>query len=277
MADLPFAEVIGNPVEHSLSPDIHTYWLARLGISAAYRRHLCPLHELEAYLVGRRANPLWSGCNLTMPLKEAAARLLPISQRQSPDLGAINCVGRRGESLTGLNTDVDGVAAALGDADLRGSRAVVIGAGGAARAAVAELARRGARITILARSPLKAEPLRQIADLAILPVAQGPTALRGAAAVINATPLGMAGGEPMPPALLEALALSRGGVAVEMVYRPLVTPFLAHAAAAGLRTADGLTMLIGQARRPFELFFDAPPPPGDAELRALLLRKLRAD
>lgn len=269
---VPFAEVIGDPVDHSLSPDIHNHWLERLGLKGDYRRLRCSPAELPAYLARRIQDPWWRGCSVTMPLKEAAADLVAGSA-----VGAVNCVVPDGERLRAFNTDVEGVAAALGDLRLAGAPAVVIGAGGAARAVVAQLAGRDARVTILARSPEKAELLRQIGDISILPLAQAEKATRGAAVIVNATPLGMTGGEAMPPCILDALAAAPDALAVDMVYCPLVTPLLARAAAAGLHTADGLTILIGQARRQFELFFGAALPEDDAELRALLVRQLRAD
>lgn len=274
---LPYAEVIGDPIDHSLSPAIHRHWLKRLGLTATYRRHRCGGSEPESYLDNRRTDPLWRGCNVTMPLKERVAAL--VSPRGAARrLGAVNCVTRRGEQLVGLNTDVDGVAAALDDAQLTGQRAVLVGAGGAARAALAALAERGAHVTIVTRSPAKARPLHDLAPgLTIAPLDEAAAAVAGAAAIINAAPLGSEGAASMPEQLLAALtAAAPGAVALDMVYRPLLTPFLAAAAAAGLRTADGLAMLIGQARPAFRLFFGVEPPPEDGELRALLVRMLRA-
>jgi shikimate dehydrogenase len=270
----PYAEVIGDPIEHSLSPTIHNHWLERLGIPGVYRRQPCPAGTIAAYLDRRLADPLWRGCNLTMPLKEEAAAAL----QAEPRIGAVNCIARDGDRLVALNTDVDGIAAALGGVDLAGKHAVVIGAGGAARAALAELAGRGAHVTTLARSPVKAEPLRALHErLTIAPLAHAASAISGAAALVNASPLGMEGGSPMPPAIVDAIAgAAPGAIALDMVYRPLTTLFLKAAASAGLHTEDGLTMLIAQARRPFALFFGAPPPAGDAALRALLLREIRA-
>ena len=269
----PYAEVIGDPIDHSLSPLIHRFWLDQLGVTGDYHRKRCRHGELSAYLTERMSDPAWRGCNVTMPLKEEAARLLPSLDQPARSIGAVNCIARLGDRLLGLNTDVEGVAAALAGTELAGQRAVVIGTGGAARAAVSELSRRGANITILARSAAKAEPLRELAEqLTISPFAAATTIFPSAATMINATPLGMRGETAMAPKILTAFTHApRGALAFDMVYRPLATPFLAAAEAAGLRSADGLTMLIGQARRPFELFFGAPAPAEDAELRFLLL------
>ena len=188
-------------------------------------------------------------------------------------------IARAGEALVGLNTDVDGIGAALGGTSIEGERAVVIGAGGSARAAIVALASLGASITILARDPAKAAPLLQLADhVTVRPLDAAEPTIAGAAAIVNASPLGMQGSPPMPPAFTAALPLAApGALAVDLVYHPVETRFLAAAAAAGLRTSDGLTVLIGQARPAFHAFFGAEPPPGDTELRGLLLKELRAD
>jgi shikimate dehydrogenase len=276
-SDAPYAEVIGDPIGHSLSPIIHNHWLEQLGLAGSYRPQRCAAGGVEAHLERRRRDPLWRGCNVTMPLKEEAAALLPGDHASR--YGAVNLITRSSSGLLGLNTDVKGIGAALGESPLGGKRAVIIGAGGSARAAIAAAgAVRGANVTVLARNPAKAGPLRKLADeVSIEPLNRAAEAIAGAAAVINASPLGMDGGPKMPDFVVAALAgAERGAVAVDLVYRPLETPFLKAAAAAQLRTADGLTVLIGQARPAFEAFFGAPPPPGGAALRALLLRKLRA-
>jgi predicted house-cleaning NTP pyrophosphatase (Maf/HAM1 superfamily) len=117
-----YAEVIGDPISHSKSPLIHGFWLEKLGIAADYRACHVPSQDLPAYLASRRADPHWRGCNVTIPHKALA-------------IGAVNTVvPLPGGGLGGTNTDVDGVADAVGDLRLDGRHAVVIGAGGAARA-----------------------------------------------------------------------------------------------------------------------------------------------
>jgi len=242
----PYAEVIGDPIAHSKSPAIHNFWLGKLGIDAAYRA--TRVIDLEAYFDARRGDSDWRGCNVTAPHKQA---VIPFLDEASP-VGAVNCIVRDGGRLAGLNTDVDGVHAALAGADL--SRVVLIGAGGAAMAVKAALADAGELVGIT----------RQNIDRTEL--------LAGATLIINATPLGMAHAGPMPGALLAALpSAAPGATAFDMVYQPLDTLFLQAARAAGLSTVDGLTMLIGQARKAFRLFFGAEPPAEhDAELRHLL-------
>jgi shikimate dehydrogenase len=270
----PYAEVIGDPIAHSKSPAIHNFWLKHLRIEAGYRATL--VTDLSDYFSGRRGDPDWRGCNITAPHKQAA---IPLLDEASP-IGAVNCVVRDGDRLIGLNTDVDGVREALAGSPPPGSpakagaqlpdsdwtpafageqvcldRVVLIGSGGAARAARAALT--DAKETIgITRGNI--HDVRLIA---------------GATLIINATPLGMDHAGPMPEALLAALpSAAPGATAFDMVYQPLDTPFLQAARAAGLRTVDGLAMLIGQARQAFRLFFGAEPPAEhDAELRHLLI------
>jgi shikimate dehydrogenase len=180
-----------------------------------------------------------------------------------------------GGSLVGYNTDVDGIAAALDSTELRGRKAAVIGAGGAARAVVAYLASRGvARIALIVRNPERAEALRPLApgvDMHVLGFDDADVAFGGAAAIINASPLGMAGADPMPRSLLDAVRSHAAGATVfDLVTTPAETEFLSAGAAGGGHPVDGLTMLVGQAARAFELFFGQPAPPPDETLRDLL-------
>lgn len=273
----PFAEVIGDPIAHSLSPAIHAFWLQRLGLSGSYRATRCTSDELEPFLASRRDDPTWRGCNVTMPLKQQAALLLDQLDSRAAATGAVNCIVPGGVGLSGFNTDLDGVDAALGDENLAGRWAVVLGSGGAARAAVVALAKRGTQVAVLARKGPRSAAMTDLTPgLQVAPLYAGAEAFEGAAVIINATPLGMRGEAEMPLFILEHLGLARGALAIDMVSNPSRTEFLAAAHAAGLRTADGLTVLIGQARRAFELFFGCPPPPGDDELRARLTTRLPA-
>jgi shikimate dehydrogenase len=267
-----YAEVIGNPIAHSLSPAIHKFWLKSLGIDADYRATL--VSDLDAFFAARRGDLAWHGCNVTAPHKQA---VIPFLEEASP-IGAVNCVVRDGDRLVGLNTDVDGVREALGifssspakagaqipppswppacaGERVRLDKVVLIGSGGAACAARAALEGAG-EVVVLTRD--------NIGDTEII---------AGATLIINATPLGMAHAGPMPEKLLAALpSAAPSATAFDMVYQPLDTPFLQAARAAGLRDVDGLTMLIGQARQAFRLFFGAEPPSEhDTELRHLLI------
>src|SRR4051812_14114027 len=123
---MPYAEVIGDPIAHSKSPAIHSFWLKKLGLEGTYSATL--VTDLNAYFAARGGDPDWRGCNVTAPHKQA---VIPFLDETSP-VGAVNCIMRDGGRLVGLNTDVDGLEEALSGADR--SRIVLIGAGGAAQA-----------------------------------------------------------------------------------------------------------------------------------------------
>lgn len=270
----PYADLIGDPVAHSLSPAIHGHWLKALGLAGSYRAVRCPPETLGAYFGSRQPDPLWRGCNVTMPLKEKAAARLDWLEGGAARSGAVNCVVPRDGRLEGYNTDIDALLCAMEAIDIEGKRAIVLGSGGAARAALVALGQRNADRVVLARDPGKRLTLRALgSDIQCAPLTAIREALEDAVLIINATPLGMAGAEEMPLFMLERLQeASSAPLAIDLVYRPVETEFLAAARAAGMHTIDGLTLLIGQARRAFELFFEVAPPPGDDDLRTALLR-----
>ena len=271
---LPFAEVIGDPIAQSKSPLIHKHWLGLLDIEADYLRTRVPSADLDAFLQERRSDEDWRGCNVTVPHKEAVVPLIDELDGSAAAVGAVNCIVPREGRLVGFNSDVEGIAAALDRTELEERSAILIGAGGAARAAVAYLAGRNLEcLTVLARDPVRAESLRSLAPriaFEFQPL-EGGNAPADPAAIVNASPLGMVGSAEMPEGLLAAVAARASGATVfDMVYNPLETPFLASGRTAGGNTVDGLTMLIGQAQRAFELFFDQRAPRPDQELRDLL-------
>jgi shikimate dehydrogenase len=267
-----FAEVIGDPVAQSKSPIIHRHWLERRGIEGDYLRSRVPADELAHFLACRRRDPEWRGCNVTIPHKQA---ILPLLDRIDPPaaaIGAVNCVVPEGPALVGYNSDVDGVEAALGSTHLGGAKAVIIGGGGAARAVLSYLASRcAASILVLVRRPERAAPLRALAAIEILPVERAHDAFAGASALINASPLGMAGAGPMPEALLEGVRRAAAGATVfDLDTTPVETEFLAAGREGGGLPVDGLTMLMGQAAPAFERFFHIPAPVPGGVLRRLL-------
>ncbi len=266
----PWAEVIGQPIGHSLSPVVHRYWLEATRIEGAYKATAVAAPDLSAFLASRRAAADWRGCNVTAPHKQAILQRLEIIDDAAAAIGAVNCVRRDGPRLTGTNTDVDGIGEALAGRPIRGETVAVIGAGGAARAAVHWLRQQGAgAITLVVRRPDAAHALGS--GVQPYAVREARQAFSSASLIINATPLGLHGGEAMPADLLEAVRDAQVSDAFDMVYRPLETPFLRAARGSGAHTVDGLTMLIGQARRSFALFFGAAAPlDKDAELRALI-------
>ena len=259
----PYAEVIGDPVGHSLSPAIHGAWLAELGLTGTYQATRVAAGDLASFLAERRRDPDWQGCNATAPHKQNLIPLLDELDMGAREVGAVNCVVPRSGRLLGHNSDVDGVVWALSGGDLRGRSAAVVGAGGAARAAVVALRGLGvAEVRVVARRP------DAIEDLEVVPFDNAARAFEGAAAIINATPLGLAGGHRMPDEILAALpAAARDATVLDMVYAPRETLLLRAAAGCGLRAVDGTAMLIGQARRAFELFFGVPAPQTEPDLR----------
>lgn len=272
---MPHAEVIGDPIAHSKSPLIHGFWLKKLGLEAGYDRCRVPSEVLGEYFAARRRDAAWRGCNVTIPHKEAVMPHLDDIEDAVRTIGAVNTVFRDpAGSLFGTNTDIDGVADALAGAPPHG-RVVVIGNGGAARAAFAHLARTSREeVRILARDPAKALHVAAQCGLDAQALSFDPNAdvLEGAAVVINATQLGMHDQSPMPDWICDQLDRTDPQALVfDMVYAPLETPLLAAARATGRKPADGLVMLVGQAASAFERFFGkAAPREHDAELRAIL-------
>jgi shikimate dehydrogenase len=271
---IPFAEVIGDPIAQSKSPLIHEHWLQLLDIEGDYLRTRVETADLGAFLAERRADPDWRGCNVTVPHKETVVRLLDELDESAAAVGAVNCVVPRSGRLVGYNTDLDGVAAALDATEFEGRDAILIGAGGAARAAIAYLAGRNLEsLTVLARDPVKAESLRGLAPRVNFRFAglDDDPAVESPSAIINASPLGMVGSSAMPGGLVATVAARASGTTVfDMVYNPLEPAFLAAGRDAGGLPVDGLTMLIGQAGRAFDLFFGRPPPPDHRRVRDLL-------
>jgi shikimate dehydrogenase len=267
----PAACVIGWPVDHSRSPLIHNYWLKRYGIVGEYRREAVPPQEFAAF-VGSLAARGYVGANVTLPHKEAALALSQPDDRARA-VGAANTLWLDGSVLRSSNTDVEGFLHNL-DASAphwdRGlNKAVVLGAGGAARAVIYGLLTRGVeRLVLVNRTRSRAELLRrtfaariEVAGWDVL-----DATLADAALLVNTTTLGMQG----QPALAAELArLPRHAVVADLVYAPVRTPLIAAAQARALRTADGLGMLLHQAVRGFALWFGRTPEV-TPELRALL-------
>lgn len=266
-----YAEVIGDPIKHSKSPVIHGFWLKKLGIVADYRAHHVLAEDLGDYFKTRCIDPDWRGCNITIPHKVAALDHVEDRGGVRASIGAINTVfrGERGE-LIGTNTDAAGFFAPISEEEWAHRDAIVIGAGGAARAILFALAQADiGSVTILARSPLKAAALLSHFGLKGQ-VLKMDAPLPAADLLVNSSPLGMTG---QPPLEIDLAPLPGDAVVYDIVYNPLETGLLAQARARGLDIVDGLDMLIGQAAFAFELFFgQAPPADCEDELRELLLK-----
>jgi shikimate dehydrogenase len=269
--------VIGWPIGHSRSPLIHNYWLKTYGIAGEYRREAVPPQEFRIF-IETLATRGYAGANVTVPHKEAALAASLADDRANA-VGAANTLWLEGGTLRATNTDVEGFLDNLDtcapgwDRDLKKAqnlnKAVVLGAGGAARAVVYGLLDRGIEtIAVINRTMARAEALRERFGERVHPA--GWDARHGEAAdaglFVNTTTLGMHG----QPALdIDIGLLPRHAIVADLVYVPMITPLLYAAQSRGLRTADGVGMLLHQAVRGFALWFDKKPEI-TAELRALI-------
>lgn len=262
--------VIGWPIEHSRSPLIHNYWIKQYKLDAEYGREAVKPEELPGFVRSLRERG-YVGCNVTIPHKEAVFALTEPDNRADA-VGAANTLFYDGDVLRSTNTDVEGFLGNLDQATPAWDRgletAVVLGAGGGAKAVVfALLTREVRRIYLVNRTPARAEILRQKFGAAVRPANWDELTglLGGAGLLVNTTSLGMAGQPPLeinprgPPSM----------VVSDIVYSPLETNLLKVARDRGLRTADGLGMLLHQAVRGFHLWFGVRPAV-TPELRALV-------
>ena len=267
------AGLMGDPVMHSRSPRLHNYWLAQHGLAGAYLPLAVKAPGLRAAL---RALPAlgFSGCNLTIPHKEAALAIVDRVDPLARRIGAMNCVVVAADgSLTGQNHDAFGFIESVREAQ-PGWRAdagpiVVIGAGGGARAVLVGLIDQGANeIRLINRTRARGEALQRDLDGPITPLAWSDraAALEGAAMLVNTTSQGMMGEPPLDLALdrLPARALVS-----DIIYIPRETPLLAAARQRGNPTVNGLGMLLHQARPAFHAWFGVMPQV-TPELRALI-------
>lgn len=266
----PAACLIGWPAAHSRSPLIHHYWLRTLGIAGGYVIEAVPPEDLRDFVL-RLSLRGFVGANVTIPHKEAVLALSTPDARARA-VGAANTLWFADGELRATNTDVEGFINNL-DASAPGwdaaEEALVLGAGGSSRAVVFGLLERGIRRIHLAnRTIARAETLARQFGPTVHPLpwdAIGEVLPR-ARLLVNTTSLGMHG---QPSLDIDVAGLAHAAVVADLVYVPLITPLLAAATARGLKTADGLGMLLHQAVRGFELWFGRRPEV-TAELRVLI-------
>lgn len=250
--------LLGHPVAHSVSPAMHNAALAAANLAGVYVARDVTDVGLSHALDGLA--PLgFLGVNITVPHKQVVAARCATLSAEARDIGAVNTVVVVDGRLHGDNTDASGFLAAL-PAGLSPATALVVGAGGAARAVVVALVRSGWDVVVAARRPAQAVQLEALAtghpgevrghDLATVAAVVATAQL-----VVNATPVGLQG-DRLPDPLHR---LGTGHVACDLVYNPLATPFLQDAASRGATVVDGLGMLVGQAAASFRLWTGVTP------------------
>jgi shikimate dehydrogenase len=267
------AFVTGWPIAHSRSPLIHNYWLKQLDLPGSYERIPIAPPDLATFLANLEDLEFVGG-NVTLPHKEKAFAACAVTMPVATRLGAVNTLWMEGGQLAGDNTDVAGFLASL-DSDIAGwdksvEKAIVLGAGGAARGIVYALTTRGVgRIVVVNRTRGRGEDLQRRcreAQIELADFAGLPEALADADLLINTTSLGMVG---QPPLEIDLMRLPLHAAVADIVYAPLETPLLRQATARGLRTSGGLGMLLYQAVPGFQRWFGQEPKV-TPELRALV-------
>jgi shikimate dehydrogenase len=254
--------VIGWPIGHSRSPLIHNYWLRHYGIAGEYIKQPISPDELETFLSSLAARG-FLGCNVTVPHKEAAGKFVTLADALTRQLSAVNTIYLENGVLMGTNTDGFGfmknLAAEVPDYECRGSSALLLGAGGAARAIAGALLHAGlGQLIICNRSLERARVLAEIfgENSVAMPWHSAPSAMADIDLLVNATALGMEG---KPPLVLSLETLPRSAVVCDIVYVPLETPLLRQARGRGNPTVDGLGMLLYQACPAFEKWYGIRP------------------
>ncbi|MGI9522071.1 MAG: shikimate dehydrogenase [Hyphomicrobiaceae bacterium] len=253
--------VIGYPAKHSRSPKLHRYWIEQYHLNADYRAEEIAPEHVEEFISNLSAHG-YVGANITMPHKDIALALSQPDTRAKA-VGAANTLWLEDGILRSTNTDVEGFLGAL-DAkspgwDRRTSKAVVLGAGGAARAVVYGLIEREINsIHVVNRTTEKAEALRDRFGPSVHTATwnEVPQLLDGAHLLANATSLGMDG---QPALKIDIGSMAKNAIVSDIVYVPLTTPLLEQAKARGLAISNGLDMLLYQAVRGFELWFGKRP------------------
>ncbi len=263
--------VLGDPISHSLSPAIFGLLFDKRGLTGMHYSAIQVAADKFSEQVDRIRTGTLSGASVTAPHKERARAAADEKSDDAKAIGAANCLVHKAGKVFASNTDVEGLRAALERHGIRlgGRRVLILGAGGAARAAAHLSKREGAAtVTVANRTPAKAEAM--LKDLGLGWGRVYPLDGRGldaAEVIIQATSAGLPGTEPLP---LEPFKFRRGQTVLDMIYRPLQTPLLAKAKADGARTVDGLWMLMFQAMEQFKQFGHGDPKELEAPLRAHL-------
>ena len=261
--------IIGHPLGHTLSPLVHNWGFSRFGVDGLYQAWPTPPEDLPAFMARLRATPI-EGLSVTIPHKTAVMTYVDAVTDLGRSVGAVNTLYWRDGRLWADNTDVEGFCRPLVVRGIAPKKALVLGAGGAARAAVAGLVKLGvSEIGVTGRTREKAEALAR--EFRVTPVPWDERGGYGAELVANATPMGMAGRfEGVTP--FPAEAITSGTVVFDLVYNPHDTRLILDAMAAGACVAPGVEMFLYQAVEQFRLWTGLTLP--DDELRPLILNAL---
>lgn len=254
--------VIGWPIGHSRSPLIHNYWLARHGIAGSYERIAVAPAGLEKFFARVRSGE-FVGCNITLPHKESAIAYLDRLENEARICGSVNTIYWKDADLVGDSTDgagfAENVMASVKGFAWAGRKVLLLGAGGSARAIIAGLLRREVEgVTVWNRAPQRAGALAQAFGEKVSAAGQDSLvhAARRSDIIVNTTSAGLAG---TPPLDFPFGGISEKKIVADIVYVPLVTPFLQQARAAGHVIVPGLGMLLHQAVPGFEKWFGVRP------------------
>jgi shikimate dehydrogenase len=254
--------VIGHPVQQARSPILHRYWLKEYGMDGDYTREDVPPDQIAGFLANLGSHG-YVGANITVPHKASAYLALDHAEPVATAMKVANTLWLENGKLCGTNTDVHGFLANLDEAlpgwDLQAEQAVVLGAGGGARAVVYGLLQRGLpRVVVVNRTHARAQAfVVEFGDrVTATTFAELTGWLPDADILVNTTSLGMSG---QPPLEIDLSPMQSSAAVHDIVYVPLETPLLAAARRRGLRTIDGLGMLLHQAVPAFERFFGVKP------------------
>ncbi|MBG1233776.1 shikimate dehydrogenase [Aestuariivirga litoralis] len=254
--------VIGYPIAHSRSPLIHNYWLKQHGIEGLYEKREVKPEDLADFLTHLDAHG-YAGCNVTIPHKEAAIPLVGKMDDIVRRTGSLNTIYLDSGIISATSSDGEGfyqnLVATVPGLDLKGQTAVILGAGGSARAIIERLLRTDlARVKILNRTEARAQELCNIFGTRVQWLAPDRFGIESASArlLVNTTSQGMKG---QPALQLDLSALPASCIVADIVYVPLKTDLLKQAQARGLQTVGGLGMLLHQAVVGFEKWFGIRP------------------
>ena len=262
------AFVIGFPIAHSLSPQMHSFWLNKYGIEGSYE----PLEVPAEYLAKtvKKLPETYIGGNVTIPHKEKALMLCTAVEEMAREVGAVNTLAFENGKIYGANTDVYGFTESLKAVNFKPTRALVVGAGGASRAIMVGLKQLGAKVYVTNRTMDTAQKFAKEFGATAIEWNKKEGAMRDIDYVVNATALGMKGKERLD---INLSGFTTSGLVHDIVYNPIETDFLREAKELGIPTLDGLSMLMYQAAPGFEIWFGKRPEVND-ELKEHLIKCL---